>query len=93
MLTCILTEHLFPAKGWRVVTVDRAAADRVVVTVEPTSATAVCAGCGERKTRLHDTKPAREWRHLDCFGIPTAVRAPVRRFKCRRCGIRVERVP
>lgn len=93
VLTCILTEHLCPAKGWRVATLDRSQPDRVVVTLVATSATATCAGCGERKTRLHDVKPVREWRHLDCFGILTVIRAPVRRFKCRRCGIRVERVP
>ena len=93
VLTCILTEHLCPAKGWRVATLDRNQPDRVVVTLVATSATAICAGCGERNTRLHDVKPVREWRHLDCFGILTVIRAPVRRFKCRRCGIRVERVP
>lgn len=93
MLYRILTEQLFSAKGWRVVDVNRSDEDRLVVKLEPARATAVCSGCGETKTRFHDTKPAREWRHLDAWGMPTWVRSAVRRVRCRHCGVRVERVP
>jgi transposase len=93
VLTCILTEQLFSAKGWRVTAVSRNDKARLVMDIEPTTASARCSGCGERKTRFHDVKPAREWRHLDGWGVPTLVRAPVRRVKCRHCGVRVEQVP
>jgi transposase len=91
VVTCILTEQLFPAKGWRVDTVERGDPDRLVVALSPTRSTAVCSGCGERKTRFHDVKPAREWRHLDWLGISTVVRARLRRIKCRRCGVSHQR--
>lgn len=93
MLTRILTEQLFSAKGWRVVDANGSDEGRLVVDLEPTRATAVCSGCGETKTRFHDIKPAREWRHLDAWGTPTWVRSAVRRVRCRHCGVRVEQVP
>src|SRR5690606_3567605 len=37
--------------------------------------------------------PAREWRHLDAWNVPTFVRSSVRRVRCRHCGVRVEQVP
>jgi len=88
----ILTEQLFTAKGWRVTGTTRTA-EHVVVSVEPTRRTAVCSGCGETKPRLHDVKPARTWRHTDCWNMPTLVRAAPRRVRCRHCGIRLEQVP
>jgi transposase len=92
VLSCILTEQLFAAKGWRVVDA-RHEDDEVVVVVEPTRATALCSGCGETKHRIHDVKPAREWRHLDVWNTTTRIRAELRRVKCRHCGVRVEQVP
>ena len=44
---------------------------RLVVHLEPTRATAICSGCGETKARFHDVKPAREWRHLDAWNVPS----------------------
>lgn len=93
MLGKILTEQLFTAKGWRVIDGVRADDRRVVVDLEPTRASAICSGCGETKTRIHDRKPAREWRHLDLWNAITVVRAVVRRVRCRHCGVRVEQVP
>lgn len=93
MLLSILTEQLFTAKGWRVIDGLRTHDRRVVVHLEPTRASAVCSGCGETKTRIHDIKSAREWRHLDLWNAPTVVRAVVRRVRCRHCGVRVELVP
>ena len=62
--------------------------------MQPTRHSAVCSGCGQTKRRALDTKhPARAWRHLDGWGIRTLVIAPLRRVRCRRCGIRVELVP
>jgi transposase len=92
MLTNILTRQLCAANGWRIT---QAAQEdqRLVVHLEPTRQTAVCSGCAERKKRFHDVKVAREWRHLDAWGVQTLVRAPLRRVRCRRCGVRVEQVP
>src|SRR5262249_39663755 len=86
-----LTEQLFAAKGWRIV--DARHDDAVVVDLVPTRATAVCSGCGENKHRIHDVKPAREWRHLDVWNTTTRGRAGLRRVKCRHCGVRIEEVP
>lgn len=94
VLLCTLTERLFAAKGWSVLGVRRDDRRRaVVVDLEPVRASAMCSGCGETKRRFHDTKPFREWRHLDGWGTRTLVRASVRRVRCRHCGIRVEQVP
>lgn len=92
VLLGILTEQLFVAKGWRV-TATRREAKHVVVEVEPTRASAVCSGCGETKKRIHDVKPARQWRHTDCWNVPTLVRTAPRRVRCRHCGVRIEQVP
>ncbi len=62
--------------------------------LEPTRKSAVCSGCGELKRCALDTKTkARLWRHLDCWRMRTDVIAPLRRVRCKRCGIRVEKVP
>jgi transposase len=92
VLSRILTEQLFSAKGWRIVDVlrDHGA---VVVKVEPTRSTAICSGCGETKERIHDVKPARLWRHVDGWNTRTMVHAVLRRVKCRHCRVRVEQVP
>ena len=65
MLTGILTEQLFAAKGWRVTATTREAG-HVLVDLETTRASAVCSGCGETKLRIHDVKATRAWRHTDC---------------------------
>jgi len=92
VLLSILTEQLFAAKGWRVAATTREA-KRVIVDIEPTRTSAICSGCGETKTRIHDVKPARMWRHTDCWELPTLVRAATRRVRCRHCGVRIEQVP
>lgn len=91
----ILALQLSAANGWRV-TFDHydPGESAWIVRLEPTRRSAVCSGCGETKRRTLDTKqPARAWRHLDGWGIRTLVVAPLRRVRCRRCGIRVEKVP
>jgi transposase len=93
VLLSILTEQLFAAKGWRVIAASRDEERRLVFQLEPTRAAARCSGCGETKHRIHDVKPARTWRHLDAWGLPTLVRAFVRRVRCRHCGVRIEQVP
>ena len=92
VLLSILTEQLFAAKGWRVAATTREA-KRVIVDLEPTRTSAICSGCGETKTRIHDVKPARTWRHTDCWELPTLVRTATRRVRCRHCGVRIEQVP
>jgi transposase len=93
VLIGILTMQLRVAKGWQVTATTRDDRHRIVVDLEPTRATAVCSGCGETKLRIHDIKPARQWRHLDGWNVPTLVRSTLRRVRCRHCGIRIEQVP
>lgn len=94
MLYSILTEQLFTAKGWRVITATRDDRQRMVVHVEPTRTSAICSGCGETKKRIHDVKPAREWRHVNaCGDVQLLVRSVLRRVRCRHCGVRIEQVP
>lgn len=93
MLDRILAGQLYGGNGWRIATT-RATVAGIEVTLVPTRESAVCAGCGETKRRCHDTKTAaRRWRHRDAWGIETLVVAPLRRVRCRWCGIRTERVP
>jgi transposase len=92
VLFSILTEQLFAAKGWCVAATTRND-KHVVVDLEPTRASAICSGCGETKTHIHDVKPTRTWRHTDCWNVPTLVRAAPRRVRCRHCGVRIEQVP
>jgi transposase len=93
VLVRILTDQLFAAKGWRITAVSRDENRRLLVHLEPSRASAICSGCGETKHRIHDVKPAREWRHLDAWHLSTLVRSVVRRVRCRHCGVRVEQVP
>jgi transposase len=66
----------------------------ITARLEPTRESAVCSGCGETKRKTKDIKTkARLWRHLDGWRQRTDVLAPMRRVDCRRCGVRVERVP
>src|SRR5260370_37388749 len=93
MLHRILAGQLYEDNGWRL-TQERRTAEGIEVDLVPTRESAVCSGCGETKRRFHDTKhKARRWRHLDAWGIHTVVIAPLRRVRCRWCGVRTERVP
>jgi transposase len=95
VLDDILARQLFGGNGWRITTADDdPLARELVVYLEPTRQSAVCSGCGETKRRFLDHKTkCRRWRHLDAWLVRTRVVAPLRRVKCRRCGIRVEAVP
>jgi transposase len=90
----ILTRQLYDRKGWRIARSEFVL--RVLaleVRLEPTRWKADCSSCG-RRCRVHDVKAkAREWRHTDAWGVKTLVIATLRRVRCRRCGIRVERIP
>jgi transposase len=90
-----LALQLGAASGWRVSFENYDPADGAWhVRVQPTRHSAVCSGCGQTKRRALDTKnAARTWRHLDGWGLRTLVIGPLRRVRCRRCGIRVEQVP
>lgn len=90
----ILARQLYERKGWRIARsefVVRLLA--VEVRLEPTRWKADCSSCG-RRCPVHDVKAkAREWRHTDIWGAKTIVIAALRRVRCRRCGIRIERLP
>jgi len=50
-----------------------------------------CSGCGHRTGRVRDQK-ARTWQDLPWATHPVTVVYAQRRVRCRRCGIRTERV-
>lgn len=94
MLEKILIDQLYGGNGWRVVeTVLCWGTFAVTVHLVPTRQSAVCSQCGVLKRKALDVKKVRRWRHIDTLGWRTDVIAPLRRVDCRRCGIRVERVP
>lgn len=93
MLDDILARQLYGGNGWRI-SDERQTAEGIEVYLVPTRESAVCSGCGETKKGFHDTKhQGRRWRHLDAWGVHTQVVAPLRRVRCRWCGVRVEQVP
>jgi transposase len=51
-----------------------------------------CSGCGRRCSRVRDEK-MRTWDDLPWAEHPVTLAYPQRRVRCRRCGIRSERVP
>jgi transposase len=50
-----------------------------------------CSGCGRRTSRVRDTKE-RTWQDLPWAAHPVTVVYHQRRVRCRRCGIRTERI-
>jgi len=94
MPVSILARQLYEGKGWLIVRCQFVVALLAVeVVLEPTRRMAECSSCG-RRCRVHDVKDkARKWRHTDAWGQRTFVITTLRRVRCRRCGIRVERVP
>lgn len=97
MLESILAQQLYGGKGlgWRIVHCYwDVGGRRVIVDVVSTRQSAHCSCCGAAVRRALDTKKrARQWRHLDAWGIRTIVVADLRRVRCPHCGVRVERVP
>jgi transposase len=97
MLESILADQLFGGNGhgWRIVECRwNPVLMRIIVRVESTRQGAICSCCGCAVKRALDTKTReRTWRHLYAWNVATWVQAPLRRVNCRRCGIRVERVP
>lgn len=53
---------------------------------------AICSGCG-RRSPGYDTLPVRRFEFIPMWGIKVFFVYAPRRVSCRRCGIRVERMP
>ncbi len=53
---------------------------------------AVCSGCGKRGA-TYDTRSPRRFEFVPLWGILVFFVYPIRRVDCRRCGVKVERVP
>lgn len=51
-----------------------------------------CGHCGAGDCQVYDTTE-RQWRHLDCLGYRTILRAPAPRVYCAACGIREAELP
>lgn len=61
--------------------------------VRPTWRTPRCSACGRKEDRVHDVHESRHWRHLDFGGVRVSLLYDLRRIKCRKCGVVVEKVP
>ena len=53
---------------------------------------AICSGYGRRRAG-YDTRPVRRFEFIPMWGIKVFFVYAARRVSCRRCGIRVERMP
>ena len=62
------------------------------VWVRPSWRRSRCGRCGRRRPR-YDRRPLRQWRHLPWGRTPVWLQYAPWRVSCRRCGVRVERVP
>jgi transposase len=97
MLEDILTQGLLGGKGsgWEIIDAYyERITNEIIVLLEPTRQAARCSCCGALVSKALDVKKKqRRWRHLDAWNIRTMVFAPLRRVRCRRCGVRVEAVP
>lgn len=65
----------------------------VVLDVKPTWRVPRCSECGRKVRAGYDRYRGRRWRHLDLCGMQLRLRCDLRRVSCRRCGVRVEKVP
>ena len=68
-------------------------AEGMVVDIAPSHRRPRCSGCGFKSCSPYDTYKGREWRHLDLAGMKLVLRYDIRRVKCKRCGVRNEKVP
>jgi transposase len=86
-----LLRTLLGLEGTRVldVTFD---AEGLVVDVAPTWRRPRCSGCGA-VCPGYDRDRDRRWRHLDLAGMLLQLRYDTRRVDCRRCGVKVEKLP
>ena len=64
----------------------------LAVCVRPTWRRSRCSGCGGKAPR-YDRRPIRGWRHLPWGRTQVDLLYAPWRVACRRCGVRVERVP
>jgi transposase len=86
-----LLRTLLGLEGTRVldVTFD---AEGLVVDVAPTWRRPRCSVCGA-VCPGYDRDRDRRWRHLDLAGMLLQLRYDTRRVDCRRCGVKVEKLP
>lgn len=91
MRVTTLLRTLLGLEGTRVldVTFD---AEGLVVDVAPTWRRPRCSVCGA-VCPGYDRDRDRRWRHLDLAGMLLQLRYDTRRVDCRRCGVKVEKLP
>lgn len=53
---------------------------------------AICSICG-LKGKLHDTLPTRAFEFIPIWGFPVFLIYAMRRVNCKKCGVKVEKVP
>lgn len=67
--------------------------DDLVIHVTPTWRKPRCGICGKRAPGYDEIPEPRRWREVPFMGCLVWLQYKVRRVNCRRCGVRVERVP
>lgn len=99
MLIKTLLNRVQPVKGFVYDKVQLVAdpsqpdAIRLDVTMRPRRRSrGVCSGCG-RRGPTYDTLAARTFNFVPIWGIAVLLIYAMRRIDCRRCGVKVERVP
>ena len=92
MLVSSLIKITLGIKGQRVEKVEIIGNTMVARIVPRKRSRPRCSRC-ERKTRGYDILPERSWTHVSLWGIPVVLRYRPRRVQCKRCGIRVEKIP
>jgi transposase len=66
----------------------------VVAHVRPREASRpVCSGCGRKSSGYDTAREARLFQFVPLWGFQCYLRYRLRRVDCRRCGVKVERVP
>lgn len=64
----------------------------IALDVAPRHRTPRCSQCGRKVAAIHSRR-VRRWRHLGLGGQRLYLRYALRKLRCPRCGIKVERVP
>ena len=96
-MDCIksILNDLFPIKGfvYEKIRYDRGEKKVIVDIRADKRMRARCSGCGERAAIYERGRKAREWEFIPIWKLKVIFRYPLRRVKCERCGVKVEKIP
>lgn len=85
----LLLQMLQLDEGWEPVSVKLGESpEQLTVAIKPNDrlwANQKCPHCHGRQATLHDSGKTQTWRHLDVFGLKTAIECALPRAKCATC--------